>query len=75
MNPFDAIVTLWSYVAVVFAVLPPVAPFPLYDIVYVFGIQTAFKVTSSSLIYIFLLASKAPVIGVLIFDRLLSALT
>ena len=41
MNPFDAIVTLWSYVAVVFAVLPPVAPFPLYATVYVFAVNVA----------------------------------
>ena len=47
VNPFVAIAALWSYVAVVFAVLPPVAPFPLYATVYVFAVNVAVIVVAA----------------------------
>ena len=45
VNPFAVKFFAWSYVIDIDAVLPPVAPFPLNAIVYVFAFHCAYNVT------------------------------
>ena len=52
VNPFAVNAFAVSYVCVLFAVLPPVAPFPLYFTVYTIGVHFAYTVIFAVGVYV-----------------------